>query len=111
MARVGEKGGPGLHRGQMATFALDPQILLNATLRGYQAHQRFGLMGVELIGDKDPSGLWIGLDGLGDVSGEVRFRARRSNAGSNDLSGGHLQIGDQTLGAMTEVSEFLALDV
>ena len=58
-------------RGQMATFALDPEILLDATLRGYQAHQRFGLMGVELVGDKDPSRLWIGLDGLGEMGSEV----------------------------------------
>lgn len=58
MSRVGEKGGPCLHRGQMPTFALDTQILLDATLRGYQAHQRFGLMGVELVGDKDPRSRW-----------------------------------------------------
>jgi hypothetical protein len=35
--------------------------------------QRFGLMGVELIGKKGPGGLLIGLNGLGDMSGEVGF--------------------------------------
>ncbi len=68
-------------------------------------------MGVELIGDKDPSRLWIDLDGLSEMSGEVSFRAPGSDAGSHDLSGGHLQIGDQTPGAMAAVFEFLAFDI
>ena len=79
----------------MATFALDTQILLDTTLRGYQAHQRFRLMGVELVGDKDPRRLGIGLNGLGDVGCEVGFGAGGSNAGCHDLSGGDIQIGDQ----------------
>ncbi len=111
MGRVREKGGPCLHRGQMATFALDPEILLDATLRGDQAHQRFGLMGVELIGDKDPSRLGIALDGLGDMGSEVGFGACGSNAGCYDLSAGDIQIGDQRLGAMALVFEFLTFDV
>lgn len=47
------------------------QVLLDATLRSDQAHQRFRLMGVELIGDKNPGGVRIGLESLGDVSGKV----------------------------------------
>ncbi len=111
MGRVGEKGGPCLHRGQVATFALDPQILLDATLRGDQAHQRFGLMGVELIGDKDPSRLWIALDGLGDMGSEVGFGAGGSNAGCYNLAAGDIQIGDQRLGTMALVFEFLTFNV
>ncbi len=111
MARVGEKGGPGLHRGQMATFALDPEILLDATLRSDQAHQRFGLMGVELVGDKDPSCLGIALDGLGNMGSEVGFGACGSNAGCHDLSAGDIQIGDQGLGTMALVFEFLPFNV
>ena len=110
MSGVGEKGGPCFHRGQMATFALDTEILLDATLRGYQAHQCFGLMGVELVGDKDLSRLGIGLDSLGDVGSEVRFGACGSNAGCHDLSG-DIQIGDQRLGAMALVFAFLTFDV
>ncbi len=68
-------------------------------------------MGVELIGEKDPGGVRIGLDRLGDVSGKVGFGARGSNAGSDDLSRGHIQIGDQTLGAVSVVFKFLSLDV
>jgi hypothetical protein len=68
-------------------------------------------MGIELIGDKDPAGLRIRLDGLGDVSGEVGFRARGSNAGSHKLSGGHVKIGDQTQRAMATICKFFSLDV
>jgi hypothetical protein len=68
MARIGEKSGPRRHGGEMATFAFGTQILLDVTLR---RHQGLGLMRVELIGDEDPGGLWIGLDGLNDVSGKV----------------------------------------
>ena len=64
-------------------------------------------MGVELVGDKDPSRLGIGLDSLGDVGREVSFGACGYNAGCHDLSGGYIQIGDQRLGAMALVFEFL----
>jgi len=111
MACVGEKGRAGVHAGEMAAFAFDAQLLLDATLLCYQAHQRFGLMGIELIGDKDPAGLRIRLDRLGDVSGEVGFGARGSNAGSHKLSGGHVKIGDQTQRAMAAIFKFFALDV
>ncbi len=111
MADVGEKGGTGAHTGEMAAFAFDTQVLLDATLLSDQAHQRFGLMGVELISDKDPGGLGIGVDGLSAVSGKVRFSARGSNAGCDDLSAGHVQIGDQTQSAMAAICKFLSLDV
>ena len=111
MADVGEKGGTGAHAGEMAAFAFDTQVLLDATLLSEQAHQRFGLMGVELIGDKDPSRLGIALDGLGDMGSEVGFGACRSNAGCHDLSAGDIQIGDQRLGTMALVFECLTFDV
>jgi hypothetical protein len=88
-----------------------PQFLLDATQLGHQANQRFGLMGVELIGDEDPARLRIRLDGLFDVSDEVGFRARGSTAGSQDLSSGHIQIGDQTQRAMPFLFKFFSLDV
>ena len=111
MACVGEKGGTRAHAGEMTAFAFAAQILLDATLGSHQAHQRFGLMGVELIGDKDPGGFWIGLDGLGDVSSEVGFGTRGSDAGSHDLPSGHIHIGDQTQRAMPFIFKFLSLDV
>jgi hypothetical protein len=71
MSGVGEKGCTGAHEGLMATFAFDAQVLLYLTPRSYQTHQRFRLMGVELSSDKDPGGVRIGLEGLGDVRGKV----------------------------------------
>src|SRR5258708_5532755 len=111
MAGVGEKGRTGAHAGKMATFAFHAELLLDATLRSDQTHQRFRLMSIELISDKDPTGVRIGLDRLGDVSDEVGFRARGSNAGSDDLSSGHIQIGDQTQRAMPFIFKFLSLNV
>src|SRR5258708_8401936 len=90
MSRVGEKGGARAHAGEMTTFAFDAQVFLYFTLRSYQTHQRFRLMGVQLISDKDPGGVRISLEGLDEVSGKVGFGARGSNAGSDDLSSGHL---------------------
>ncbi len=111
MGRVREKGGPRLHRGQMTAFALDAEILLNATQLGHQADQRFGLMRVKLIGNEDPTRLRIHLDGLFDVSDEVGFCAGGSHAGSHDLAGGDIQIGDQTQRAMPFIFKFFSLDV
>lgn len=61
--------------------------------------------------EKEPGSFWISLDRLGDMSGKVDLGARGSNAGSDDLSGGHIQIGDQTLGAVSVIFKFLSLDV
>jgi hypothetical protein len=111
MAGVGEKGGTRAHAGEMTAFAFDAQVLLDATLRGHQTHQRLRLMNIKLISDKDPCGFWIGLDGLGDVSGEVGFGTRGSDTGSHDLPSGHIHIGDQTERAMPFIFKFLSLDM
>lgn len=111
MAGVGEKSRTRAHAGEVAAFAFDAQILLDATLRRHQTHQGLRLMRVELIGDEDPSRLRVRLDGLGNVSDEVGFGARGSQAGCDDLAGGHLQIGDQAEGAMPFIFEFLSLDM
>ena len=111
MARIGEKSGPCRHGGEMTPLPFGAQILLAVTLRRHQADQGLGLMRVELIGDEEPDGLWIGLDGLDDVSGKVGFGACRSNTGCHDLPASHVEVGNQTLRAMPLVFEFLALDV
>ena len=111
MAGIGEKSGTGAHAREMAALAFDAEMLLDATLRRHQADQRFGLVRVELIGEKDPGGLGIGLECLLDVSGKVSFAAGRSSAGCHDLPSGHLQVGNLTLRAMPLVFEFLALDM
>ena len=75
MARVRKKRSSRFHRGQMAAFAFDTQVLLDVALLSHQTDQRFRLMGIELISDKEPGGLGIGLDGLGNVSNKVGFGA------------------------------------
>ena len=111
MAGIGEEGGAGAHGSQVAAFAFDAEILLDATALCHQAHQAFRLMSIELIGDKEPRGLWVGLDGLGDMGDEVGFGARGSNTGSHDLAGSYLQVGDEALRTMSLLFEFLAFDV
>jgi hypothetical protein len=45
------------------------------------------------------------------MSDEVGFGAGGSQAGRDNLTGGHIQIGDQTEGAMPLLFEFLSLDM
>src|SRR5512133_4390589 len=111
MAGVGEKGGPRAHASQVAAFAFDAQIVLDAALLSHQAHQALRLMGIELIGDKEPDGLWVTPDRLGDMGSEVRFGACRADAGSHNLAGGHFQVSDEALRAMSFIFEFLAFDM
>ena len=68
-------------------------------------------MGIELIGDKDPDGLWVTLDRLSDMGSEVRFGACGTDAGSHNLAGGHVQVSDEALRAMSLIFEFLAFDM
>src|SRR4051812_43121023 len=111
VAGIGEKGRTRCHRGEMSTFAFDAQFLLDAAVLGDQIHQRLRLMGVELIGDKNPGGFWLGLDSLFDVCGKIFFCALWSNRWSNDLTGGHLEIGNQALCAVSDIFELFALDM
>ncbi len=111
MAWIGEKSGTSAHASEMTAFAFDAQILLDVTLYRHQTNQGFGLMRVELIGDEDPGGLWIDLEGLPDVSGKVGFGACRPYARCHDLPGGYVEVGNQTLRTMPLVFELLALDM
>ena len=74
MARIGEKSGSCRHGGEMTVFPFGAQILLDVTLHRQQADQGLGLMRVELIGDEDPGGLWIDLDGLDGAAKSVSVR-------------------------------------
>src|SRR5204863_8891732 len=46
-----------------------------------------------------------------DMGGEVRLRAGRPDARGDHLAGGDLEVGDQTLGAVARVLEFLSLNL
>ena len=71
MAGIRKKSGARCHRGEMSTFAFETQILLNTAVPDDQRHQRLRLMRVELIGDKNPRGFRISLDGLFDVCNKI----------------------------------------
>lgn len=56
-----------------------------------------------------PAGVGVGGYGLLDVGGEVLVGAGLSYGGSYDPAGSHLEVGDQTPGAVTFVLVLLML--
>ncbi len=114
VAGVSEKGFTRLYAVQDADarLALDAQtsfVKVAFTVLVDQAHQRLGLMSVELVDDEDPLRLRIGLERLFGVRGKVCFGAGWADGGSHDLSCGDLEVGDQGLGAVTRTLELPAL--
>src|SRR6266699_3489434 len=81
MAGITQERCAGRHRLQDPLFLLLPQILFDATCAGDQPHQSLGLMRVELIHDKEPRGLWISSNRLGDMRGKVFFGSPWSDSG------------------------------
>src|SRR2546422_8048345 len=67
-------------------------------------------MNVELIDDKEPRGLWIGGDGLGDRRRKVFFGSAWSDGRRHDFSSRHVEVGDQALRPMAEVCILGALE-
>ena len=73
-------------------------------------HQRFRRMGVEIVDDEDPFAVQVGRHRLQHVIGEVLFAARRAQRRGQDATGGDLEIGDQSLGAVADVVRLLPFD-
>ena len=67
-------------------------------------------MGVELINDKEPWGLRIRSNSLGDMRGKVFFSSPGSYGGRHHFPRRHVEVGDQTLRPMAEVCLRGALD-
>src|SRR5215471_9426519 len=67
-------------------------------------------MHVELIDDKEPRGLWIGGDGLGDMRRKVFFGSAWPDGGRHDFSRRHVEVGDQARRPMAQVCILGALD-
>lgn len=107
MFRVGKKFGASGHGFQDAGFAFLTQLVRLPDCVCNPLDQRFRLMGVEVIGDEDPSIVRGGRDCPRNMGHEVLFRARRPNAGSELFSGRHLEVGSQALRAVTNVFGFL----
>lgn len=78
---VTQKGGTGVHRLQDVRFTFDSQVDVKVTASSNQAHQRSRFVGVELVNDKNPCRLWVGLNRVGNVVGEVIFISRCTDRG------------------------------
>lgn len=111
MAGIPEKGGTRGHRLENARLVFDAQLIGQMTKLGDQPDQTFGLMGIELIQNKGPCRVGIGGDGLGHGSDEIGFGAGRANGGCHNLSGGDVQIGNQGLGALSNLLKFALFDL
>lgn len=107
MRKIGEEGLSCVHGFQDAGFAFDPEINLDVFLVGYQSGQPTGAMSLELIHDKDPVRLWIIGERMFDMVHEVLFGPRISQAGTEDFSCFHVDIGDHAAGAMPGLVKLL----
>ena len=58
MVRGFQEGLAGRHRGENTGLALGPEVIVNAATLGDEPDQGGRLVGVELIGDKDPTPLF-----------------------------------------------------
>jgi len=105
---IGEEGGAGRHRVQDARLALDAEIVGQAAAGGDESDQGFGLVGVEVVGEEEPTRVGVGVDGLSDVRGEVLLGAARAKGGGKDRPGGDVEGGDQAEGAVADVLVFAA---
>ena len=95
------------HRLQDAVLALDAeQFVLNAASLGNETHQCLGLVRVELVKNKDPSPIGVGIHRTFDVCSEVFLGSRQSDRWNYHFAGGHLEVGDQTERTMTTIFEF-----
>src|SRR6266545_1388417 len=103
VARIAQEGGAARQRLQNTALAFFAQVVGDRTALSDQSHQTFRLMGVELVADEQPHRIGIRIDGLGDMRGEVGFRAPRPQAGCDDLAGGNIEVGDQAQCAVTNI--------
>ncbi len=84
---------------------LDSQISFNTAARSYQAHQGFRFVNVELIDNKNPTRLGVGVESPADVVCEVLFSTSSTNRSSNYLTFGNMPIGNQCLSTMSNLLE------
>ena len=67
-------------------------------------------MDVELIHNKEPGGLRIGGNGLGDMPRKVFFCSAGPDGGRHDFPSRHVEVGDQALRPVADVFILRALD-
>lgn len=112
MIGIGEKGSSCLHGMQDAGLAFDTELLkvkTEPTALVHHTHQGFGLVGVELVDDEQPVRFSIRVDGSDDMRGKVLLSTGWTNRGSDDLSCGHFEVGNEGLRAVADVLELTPL--
>ena len=110
MADITQELGACRHRLQYPPFLLFAEILLDATGLGDEPDQGLGLMHVELINNKEPWGLWIGGNSVGDMPRKIFFRPAWSDGRRHAFPRRYVEVGDQTLRPVAEIFLLGALD-
>ena len=60
-------------------------------------------MGIKLVGDENPTGVWIGINSLSDVIEEVLFFTGVANRRRHNSSISDREVGNQTLRSVANV--------
>lgn len=109
MFRVFEVPAPCLHRLQNPLLSLDPQVVIEAAPLSHETDQRFGFVRVQLVQNKDPTGLRIVVDGPRDVRDEVLLGPSRADGRQDGLPGRDHEVRYEAQGAMADVFELNSL--
>src|SRR5947209_2385378 len=110
MSGITQKCGSAHHRGENAAFAFDPQICIEPTALCDETDQRFGLMDVEVVTDKMPTGhVGIGSHHRLDMDQKIGLGPRGSCIGSHYLSCDHISTDDEGARPMANVLKFASL--
>src|SRR5512147_2857922 len=75
MVGIFEEGGARFHGLQNTGLPFDAQGFFDTACGGNVPNQGFGLMGIELISDKDPGAAGVASHGLADMLSKVGFGA------------------------------------
>src|SRR2546430_9623895 len=100
VVRIGYKGGPGCPGLEDTVAVLDAEVHLDTTLVRDPFDQRSGLMGVEVVDDKQPRVLRRLGNGLLDVGQKIGLGTARPHAGGYHSPGGDFPVSDQAQRAM-----------
>src|SRR5436305_1366953 len=99
------------HGCENAAFPFDAQVKIDPRTLRNPTHQRFGLMGVEIVADDMPArGFWVGGHHRLQMRQKIGLRARGSTRRSQDRAGDDIAADDQAARAMADVLEFAPLD-
>src|SRR5215212_10622303 len=110
MRGIGQKRRTRTHSPENTTLTLVPQVVGNLVMLGDQAHQAFGLMNVQIIGDKMPlRHLRSRGDGTGYMAHKVLFCTCRSHGRRHDCALHDIEIGDQRYSATPAIFELASL--